>query len=584
MQQNGSLNLADWFGISLRWITLLGLSVSLVPQGSLLALSGVALLAAGFWNFALMAFAILNHQLVTHRGLILTIDLLVANLLLLLSGGLDGGLGWAGLLPVFSAALYFDVRRLLLVTGLTLLSLGGFALLFSPLPQVLASFGLMLVLFVAVGLLFNNLSRRMIRVVERLRWQRVEQRRKVEKVDQDRQRVIYNLVSELSATLNYQRVLDTALDLSATALSNPTSLADRLVSAVLLFSENGGSRTTLRVESARRLTPADLRVTLPGIAGLIGQSIEDGVSQVSKQVDRDPELGRFVALRPCKSAFSIPLRNGLDTYGVLLFAHPEEGYFTAERREILDIIGSQAMIAIQNARLYRDLELEKERMMETQEEARKKLARDLHDGPTQSVAAIAMRVNFARQLIERDTSATSDELFKVEDLARRTTKELRHMLFTLRPLVLESQGLVAALEMMAEKMGETFGQNVKIEVDDKVLPELELNKQAVIFQIAEEAVNNARKHAQAENISVRLKAVENDVILLEIQDDGLGFDLGSVDAAYDNLGSLGMVNMRERTELLNGFMNISSAKGRGTRVQVVVPLTEEASDRLRRRL
>src|SRR3989304_201795 len=110
MQQNGSLNLADWFGISLRWITLLGLGVFLVPQGALLALSGVALLAAGFWNFALMVFAILNHQLVTHRGLILTIDLLVANLLLLLSGGLDGGLGWAGLLPVFSAALYFDVR------------------------------------------------------------------------------------------------------------------------------------------------------------------------------------------------------------------------------------------------------------------------------------------------------------------------------------------------------------------------------------------------------------------------------------------------------------------------------------------
>jgi signal transduction histidine kinase len=158
------------------------------------------------------------------------------------------------------------------------------------------------------------------------------------------------------------------------------------------------------------------------------------------------------------------------------------------------------------------------------------------------------------------------------------------MLFTLRPLVLESQGLVAALEMMADKMRETFGQNVKIEVDDKVLPDVELNKQAVIFQIAEEAINNARKHAQAENISVRLKAVESDVILLEIQDDGLGFDLGSVDAAYDNLGSLGMVNMRERTELLNGFLNISSAKGRGTRVQVVVPLTEEASDRLRRRL
>jgi signal transduction histidine kinase len=82
-------------------------------------------------------------------------------------------------------------------------------------------------------------------------------------------------------------------------------------------------------------------------------------------------------------------------------------------------------------------------MMDIQEEARKKIARDLHDGPTQSIAAIAMRVNFARRLMERDFKAASEELYKIEELARRTTKEIRHMLFTLRPLVLESQGLVA---------------------------------------------------------------------------------------------------------------------------------------------
>src|SRR5512140_3158149 len=117
---------------------------------------------------------------------------------------------------------------------------------------------------------------------------------------------------------------------------------------------------------------------------------------------------------------------------------------------------------MQNARLYSDLEQEKERMLEIQEDARKKLARDLHDGPTQSVAAIAMRVNFARRLMERDAKAAAEELFKIEDLARHTTKEIRHMLFTLRPLILESSGLTAALEAMAEKMHETYSQNVLI--------------------------------------------------------------------------------------------------------------------------
>jgi signal transduction histidine kinase len=242
------------------------------------------------------------------------------------------------------------------------------------------------------------------------------------------------------------------------------------------------------------------------------------------------------------------------------------------------------VIAIQNARLYSDLEQEKNRMMEIQEEARKKLARDLHDGPTQSVAAIAMRLNFVRRLMDRDIKATAEELVKIEDLARRTTKEIRHMLFTLRPLVLESQGLIAALEAMAEKMHETYNQNVIIDADQDVVPQLEMGKQTVIFYIAEEAVNNARKHAQAAHIWVRLKSVDKDLDLLEVQDDGIGFDVNSVDASYETRGSLGMINMRERAELVNGLLRIESAEGRGTRVRVLIPINEEGADRLRRGL
>jgi signal transduction histidine kinase len=401
-------------------------------------------------------------------------------------------------------------------------------------------------------------------------------------VDRQRLREIYNLISTITATLKYQRVLDIALDLCSRVLVTPNIPANRLVSAVLLFAETESKHPNLTVGSARRFTPTDMRTVLPGTSGLIGKVLESGEPQSATDLPQDPELSRFVALRACSVAYCLPLRAGLDTYGVLLFSHPDPNFFSQSKRELLEIISHQAVISIQNARLYSDLEQEKERMMEIQEEGRKKLARDLHDGPTQSVAAIAMRLNFARRLLERDPKATADELSKIEELARRTTKEIRHMLFTLRPLVLESQGLIAALDAMAEKMNDTYDQNVIIEAEENLVPQLEMGKQTIIFYIAEEAVNNARKHAKANHIWVRLKALDKDLVLLDVQDDGGGFDVSSMDSSYDQRGSLGMVNMRERTELVNGLFTIKSEEGKGTSVRVIIPLTEEGSDRLRR--
>ncbi|MFC1996838.1 GAF domain-containing sensor histidine kinase [Chloroflexota bacterium] len=397
-------------------------------------------------------------------------------------------------------------------------------------------------------------------------------------------REIYKTLATMTATLNYQRVLDTALDVSMQALSEPGSATDQLVCAVLQFTRRNTQKPTLFVGAARRFMRKDMSETFVAEEGLLREAIDEGAALLAYKVSQDPELGCIIALQKCKVAYCIPLRSGLNVYGVMLFAHPDTNFFTIINREILDLIGSQAMIAIQNARLYQDLEQEKERMTEIQEEARKKLARDLHDGPTQSIAAIAMRVNFARRLMERDTNAAADELNKIEDLARRTTKEIRHMLFTLRPLVLESQGLTAAFESMAEKMRETYDQNVLVSVDSNLLPELEMGKQGVIFYIAEEAVSNARKHAIADCIQIRLKSIQEDLALLEIEDDGDGYDVDAVDASYEHRGSLGMVNMRERTELLNGLLNIESINGLGTKVSVLIPLTEEAADRIRRGL
>ena len=116
----------------------------------------------------------------------------------------------------------------------------------------------------------------------------------------------------------------------------------------------------------------------------------------------DPELTHFVAFMSCNEIYCVPLRSGYNAYGILLFGHPEPMYFTNGRREVLDILGNQAVIAIQNARLYQDVVDERERMIEFQEEARQKLARDLHDGPTQSVSAIAMRINMAQRMLTKD--------------------------------------------------------------------------------------------------------------------------------------------------------------------------------------
>jgi len=119
-------------------------------------------------------------------------------------------------------------------------------------------------------------------------------------------------------------------------------------------------------------------------------------------------------------------------------------------------------------------------------------------------------------------------------------------------------------------------------VEHRMVNALDPGKQTIVFFIIEEAINNARKHAQAAHIWVRLKMLSEGLSLLEIEDDGHGFDTSIIDNSYESRGSMGMINLRERTELVNGILQIESGQGLGTRIQVIIPLTEEALERLRR--
>ena len=382
------------------------------------------------------------------------------------------------------------------------------------------------------------------------------------------------MTAGLNATLNVERVLEMTLDLANRAIE--TRGSSKSLSMLLLFEYD-----RLYIASSRALPAADQRITFPGERGALGDALANVQTRIINDPRSDPELKKMVAIHNTHAAICIPLVVGLEIYGVLFFAHADPDFFFRERVELLEAIAQQAMIALQNAKLYRELEQEKERIAEIQEEARHKLARDLHDGPTQSIGAIAMRVNFARRLAQRDPKAAAEELFKIEELARKTTKEIRQMLFTLRPLVLESEGLLPALEQLAEKMDENHDQTVIIEAKPGIVDDMEVGKQGVIFFIIEEAVNNARKHAQADHIWVRLKR-RADVLHMEVEDDGQGFDLNKVQDNYNQRGSLGMVNLHERAELVNAILRIDSRIGRGTRVAVNVPMTMEAAERLHR--
>lgn len=568
--------LIDRITITVRWVFIAatGLWIALVAPGNYLL---IALVAVGLVvNLVAALLAMTNHHRFARLGLVF-IDFVWAHLLYALAGR-PISLIWLVLLPLINAALLYRWVGAGLGALLNGIAVGGqeFLLAHKMLPT--AGIGL-LIAGMIVGLPLAFLAQRQGGTSLR---RNGREPKEMDRSGSDRRKSIYDLISALNSTLNYQKVLETSMELSANTLRDLNApLVEQMVSAVLLFTATNRATPELQVVSSRNMIASERDITVPGVEGLAALVVDEGTSQLNTHLSQDPELSRLSSFRSCKAAYGVPLRTGLDAYGLLLYAHPEPAFFTPDRCEVLDIVGKQSVVAIQNARLYQDLEQEKNRLLEVQEESRKKLARDLHDGPTQSISAIAMRVNFARRLMERDQKAASEELFKIEEMARRTTKEIRHMLFTLRPLVLESEGLIAALDSMADKMKETFSQEVIIQADPRVLDVMEQNKQAVVFYIAEEAVNNARKHAQAPHIWVRIKMLRDGLVLLEVEDDGVGFDVESIGAGYERRGSLGMINLHERTALVSGVLRIDSAKGRGSRVQVVIPLTEEAAQRIR---
>jgi len=230
--------------------------------------------------------------------------------------------------------------------------------------------------------------------------------------------------------------------------------------------------------------------------------------------------------------------------------------------------------ADQSARLVKEMVSEKALLLELQEVTSLKLVRELHDGLSQTVSALAMRVNFARRMLDSDREAALQELVEVEDLARNTAKEIRHMIFILQPGLIESQGLSAELDSLVDKMRGLFNLEVDLSLNQDFDGALPTNTQLVIYSIVEEAVDNARKHAGTEHVWVKLNMV-NGVVFIDVEDDGEDVALAMKEVKNPELDSI-----HKLAGLLGGNVNVDPAAGKGSRIQVNIPLSQFAFEEI----
>ena len=380
--------------------------------------------------------------------------------------------------------------------------------------------------------------------------------------------LFYQMGQALVSTFDLNKLLNDIMELAV-------SVIDAGASSLMLIDEETQELVFTAVHSERGDILRQMRIPLDeGIAGWVATH---GEPIIVNDVSKDPRFSRRVDVRTgflTKSILGVPLQIKGKTIGVLevLNKYSEEG-FDEEDLRLMMTLAAQAAIAIENARLYQSLREERDRILKAQEDVRRELARNLHDGTVQLLAAISMGIDHVERLLQVKPEAVYAELDALRKLVHQAIRDTRLLLFELRPLVLESRGLVPALEAYVEQLrsSETFAVHLDT---GGFTRSLDTQVAGAIFSIIQEAVTNVKKHAQARNVWIRLREDDGDLVV-EVEDDGLGFNVAAVERDYEKRGSFGLLNMRERAALIDGTLTIESSEAmpdQGTLVTLRVPL------------
>jgi signal transduction histidine kinase len=310
----------------------------------------------------------------------------------------------------------------------------------------------------------------------------------------------------------------------------------------------------------------------------------------ARNVEVNPEWLRAECMRPHSTAAElahdgapcpllgschlvVPLGAHERLCGALYLLCPNAPSFTAEQLRLLTAMGQQIGVALENLELanaQRRAQFRRQllmRVIDAQEEERKRIARELHDEFAQSLTALIVGLQTLEQTAAA-TDGTRTRLVETRGLAARILTQTRRLIFDLRPSVLDDAGLVPALQSFAERVCDPHPIAVAFEIrgTPRRLP---APVETALFRIVQEATHNVVKHAHATQLQIRLDLAPAR-ICATVRDNGCGFDA----AAELRAGAIGLLGMRERAELVGGQLTIESSGGRGTCVQVEIPMTE----------
>lgn len=262
-------------------------------------------------------------------------------------------------------------------------------------------------------------------------------------------------------------------------------------------------------------------------------------------------------LRQFRSWMAVPLVVHDCTVGMLILHHSRAHFYTRHHARLAFAVASQAAIALENAYLY-----EQAQALAVLQE-RQNLARELHDSISQVFYGIKLDAHSAREALDTNPHEALEPLEHIIMHTEMGQAEMRALLFELRPESLEIEGLVAALQKQVMVLRTRYRMCVKVFLEDE--PDVPIDRKHALYRIAQEAIHNIVKHAQASTITLRLACDDRDMVL-EVRDDGRGFD-----PTCSFPGHLGLRSMQERAVRLYGTLTLESTPGAGTSIIVRIP-------------
>jgi PAS domain S-box-containing protein len=397
-------------------------------------------------------------------------------------------------------------------------------------------------------------------------------------LEANRQLVALNAIaSTVSESLSLGVILNSALD-------KTLELINCDVGGILLLDEKS---QTLSYGVHRGLSKRFVQ-GIAGLApgeGIAGKAAQMGETLVVNDISKDHRVTRpVVAEENLKAFVSQPLMSKGRVVGVLNVASRKPRSFSQQEIQLLSALGHQLGTAIENARLYQELQSKEQmraellrKIISAQEDERRRVARELHDVTSQALATLAVRLEALAAVPGSSVKERERKIEETRALLATTSDEVRRLIYALRPTVLDDLGLPAALRSCAANSLGAAGIEVHVEMvgeERRLQPQVEI----AIFRIAQEAMTNVVRHARADSTYISLEFKEKSVAL-QIEDDGIGFDLSEESSSTDvSRRGAGLLGMKERTELLGGTLRIITRPGCGTRVEVEIQVDWEEHD------